>query len=388
MNNSLPKVRLGEVVSLRKDFVRIDDISTYKRCRVQLHAKGILLRDLVTGSELKTKEQQVCRSGDFLVAEIDAKVGGYGIVPDELEGAIVSSHYFLFEVDRTRLDRNFLGYFIRTPDFFDQVSARGTTNYAAIRPSHVLEYQIPLPPLAEQRRIVAKIDELAARIKEANKFKNEINSASRQLLRSAFAKITTNAKLVPMSEIAPITRRPENIDLFYEYPELGIRSFGNGTFHKPPLSGSAVGSKKLFRIEPGDLVFNNVFAWEGAVAVAKPEDFGRFGSHRFITCLPQKGLTTPDFLCFYFLTSEGLEKLGGASPGGAGRNRTLGLDALSKIEVPVPPIDRQIWFDSLQEKVESLKRHQQQTSTELESLLPSILDKTFKRDLYVNRGRS
>jgi type I restriction enzyme S subunit len=147
------------------------------------------------------------------------------------------------------------------------------------------------------------------------------------------------------------------------------------------LSGADVGSKKLFRIEPGDLVFNNVFAWEGAVAVAKAEDFGRFGSHRFITCLPKKGLTTSEFVCFYYLTSEGLEKLGEASPGGAGRNRTLGLDSLSKIEVPVPPIDRQLWFNSLQAKVSSFKQIRAQTVAELEGLLPSILDKAFKGEL-------
>jgi len=129
MRNGWPKVNLGEVIHQRKEFICIDDLKIYKRCRVKLHAQGIVLRDQITGLELKTKEQQVCRSGEFLVAEIDAKVGGYGIVPDELDGAIVSSHYFLFEVNRDRIDRNFLGYFVRTPDFFDQVSARGTGDF-------------------------------------------------------------------------------------------------------------------------------------------------------------------------------------------------------------------------------------------------------------------
>jgi hypothetical protein len=59
-----------------------------------------------------------------------------------------------------------------------------------------------------------------------------------------------------------------------EYPELGIRSFGKGTFHKP-LDYLSVGTKRLFRIEPGDLVFSNVFAWEGAIAVAQKDDEGR-----------------------------------------------------------------------------------------------------------------
>jgi type I restriction enzyme S subunit len=240
----------------------------------------------------------------------------------------------------------------------------------------------PLPQsLAEQQHTVAKLGELAIKIKEANKLKIEIDKASHQLLRGVFDQMTKNAKLLSMSEVAPITRRPVKVDLFSEYPELGIRSFGNGTFHKIPLSGAAVGNKRLFRIKPGDLVFNNVFAWEGAVAVAKGEDFGRFGSHRFITCVPQKGLSTPEFLCFYFLTNEGLEKMGQASPGGAGRNRTLGLEALSEIEVPVPPIEHQIWFGLLQAKVESLKKHQDQTLAELDGLMRSILDKAFKGEL-------
>jgi type I restriction enzyme S subunit len=99
------------------------------------------LRDVIQGLDIKTKRQQVCRANEFLVAEIDAKVGGYGIVPKELEGAIVSSHYFLYVIDKIRLDPGFLGYFIKTPAFFGQVSAQGSTNYASIRPQHVLDYR-------------------------------------------------------------------------------------------------------------------------------------------------------------------------------------------------------------------------------------------------------
>ena len=78
-----PMVDLGEVVSQRKEFITIEPDATYSRCRVQTSARGVVLRDRVQGSEIKTKRQQVCRAGDFLVAEIDAKMGGYGLVPDE-----------------------------------------------------------------------------------------------------------------------------------------------------------------------------------------------------------------------------------------------------------------------------------------------------------------
>lgn len=120
--NQWPTVPLGEVLDHRKEFIEINDLEHYKRCRVQLHAQGVVLRDNVPGAEIKTKKQQVCKAGEFLVAEIDAKLGGYGIVPAELDGAIVSSHYFLFGIREERLDRSFLGYFIRTPGFFEQVA--------------------------------------------------------------------------------------------------------------------------------------------------------------------------------------------------------------------------------------------------------------------------
>ncbi len=90
-----PVVPLADVLRHRKEFITIDDIQRYKRCRVQLHAKGVLLRDIISGADIKTKKQQVCRAGEFLVAEIDAKMGGFGLVPAELDGAVVSSHYFL-----------------------------------------------------------------------------------------------------------------------------------------------------------------------------------------------------------------------------------------------------------------------------------------------------
>ena len=156
-----PMVPLGEVISHRKEFITIESDMVYSRCRVQTSARGIVLRDRVPGSHIKTKKQQVCRAGEFLVAEIDAKVGGYGIVPFNLDGAIVSSHYFLFGINTRCLQADFLGWYCRTTDFREQVNARGSTNYAAIRPHDVLRYRIPLPPVEDQLKTVDALDRVA-----------------------------------------------------------------------------------------------------------------------------------------------------------------------------------------------------------------------------------
>jgi type I restriction enzyme S subunit len=370
-------VELRDVISHRKEFIEIAPSEIYSRCRVQTSTRGIVLRDRVAGSEIKTPQQQVCRTGEFLVAEIDAKLGGYGIVPEELNDAIVSSHYFLFEINEHRLLRGFLDWYSRTPAFLEQVKARGSTNYAAIRPSNVLGYQIPLPSLDEQRLIVHRLDMVAALVADRRRAIEAAERETQALLLKAFQRAIDGAPLRPMSEVAPLVRRPVEIDLEGTYPELGVRSFGKGTFHKPDLSGSEVGTKKLFRINAGDLLFNIVFAWEGAVAVAQSADDGRVGSHRFLSCVPAPDTASVEFLRFYFSTREGLQKLGEASPGGAGRNRTLGLKKLEDLQVPVPSIKRQHWFDRLQTMAREARAIRTSTARDVEALVPAMLHEIF-----------
>jgi hypothetical protein len=256
----------------------------------------------------------------------------------------------------------------------------GTAN-VSLKIQDIAEVEITLPPLDEQRRIVAYIEALAARIAEARGLRQQVQDEQQVMLFGLYNRLTDHAKLMPMSEIAPLVRRPIDIKDDEMYHELGIRSFGNGTFHKSPLTGFELGSKRVFQIEPDDLLFSNVFAWEGAIAVAKSEDKGRIGSHRFITCVPKDGVATARFLCFHFLTPKGLHDIGQASPGGAGRNRTLGLEKLERIMVPVPDYENQVWFNDLYARVDLLKRLQAETATELGALLPAVLDRAFPGEL-------
>jgi len=356
-------------------------MQTYKRPRVQLHAKGIIERDTVTGAEIKTKEQQVCRAGEFLVAEIDAKVGGFGVVPDNLDGSIVSSHYFLFQIDEAQLDWRFLDYYSRTPAFRDQVAAQGSTNYAAIRPGHVLGYTVPLPPVTEQRLIVARIEQLAAQIEEARGIRSQVEIERGQLLLAAYRRLTAGAPRKPMGDVAPLTRRPVAVDPEKEYPQVAVRSFGRGAFHKPPLVGSEVTWQKPYLVRAGDILISNIKAWEGAIAVASKDDDERVASHRYLTCVPISGVATARFVCFHLLTSEGLYYVGEASPGSADRNRTLSAKALLQIPIPLPAYEKQIWFDCLAGQVAALARQQSEHASALDALLPSVLDKAFKGEL-------
>jgi len=169
-------------------------------------------------------------------------------------------------------------------------------------------------------------------------------------VNSVIRNISIEAEWYPMGDVAPQVKRPIVVDPLQQYTEIGVRSFGKGTFQKGPFSGLSLGSKRVFQIQHGDVVFSNVFAWEGAIAVAKREDDGIIGSHRFMTVVPQKDVLLPEFLSAYCLSPRGIADIRVASPGGAGRNRTLGQKKMAAIQVPVPSMRDQEKVASILEK--------------------------------------
>lgn len=383
MNKAWPMVPLGEVLTKSEEWITLEPNDRYREVTVRLWGKGVVQRREVTGADIASRRRLIVRSQQFILSRIDARNGALGLVPNSLDGAVVSNDFPVFSPNPLRLLPSFLCLMSKTGSFVDlcKAASEGTTNRVRLKEDRFLATEIPLPPVDEQRRIVARIEELAAKIEEARRLRKAAEVYTHKVLLGAYKQITEGARWTRMAEIAPLVRRPVQINPSTKYYEIGIRSFGRGTFHKPPIEGASLGTKKIFHIEANDLLFNIVFAWEAAVAVAKPQDHGRVGSHRFLTCVPKDGLATPAFLCFHFLTDEGLEQLGKASPGGAGRNRTLGLTALEEIAVPLPAFHKQQWICSLMAKGEFLKRLQAETAAELDAMLPSILDKAFKGDL-------
>jgi type I restriction enzyme S subunit len=379
MDNAWMTVALGEVAPyIRRPETPIPG-KKYRQIGVRLWGDGAYERDSLDGAATQYSVLHRVEADDVIVNKIWARHGSVSVVPARLDGCYCSGEFPLFRPNEARISPRWIYWMTKTRWFWRECefASRGTTGKNRIRPEMFASIMIPLPDRQEQDRIVAKLDVLTEKIEEVRKNKNGIENDAEAMLRSTFERIVKGVPHRRMGDIAPIVRRHVEVRMGEEYLELGIRSFGKGTFHKPALGYLSVGTKRLYNIEPGDLLFSNVFAWEGGIAVVQPEDKGRVGSHRFITCVPMQGVATSEFLCFYFLTEEGLRKIGEASPGGAGRNRTLGLAKLAKIEVPVPDYEKQIWFNCIQAKVRELLASQKETDIELNAIIPSILDKTF-----------
>jgi type I restriction enzyme S subunit len=393
---SFPKVRLGSFLKYRKEHFTLDDSLRYKRVRVQLHNRGIVLRDVVAGAELRTKRQQVVRAGDFLVAEIDAKVGGFGIIPAEVDGAIVSSHYFLFQIDETQCQSGWLNAFIRAGGLEEQVKARGTTNYAAIRPEHILDFEIPLPPLPEQRRIVARIEELAAKIEEARGLRRgsiiQTDALESSATAEAFASLSRAPRL-SIQELAEvrggIQKGPHRAAGSNPVRYLTVAHVQRNYICLSDPRFFEVSPEELerWRLEAGDVLIiegNGSPAQIGRAALFRGEIPDCVHQNHVIRIRPNRKLIDREFLSSYLNSPPGQDEVHSQSRTTIGL-RNLSIGRIKEIAVPVPPLDRQHRIAghvaAMQAKLRELRRVQAETAAELDALLPSVLGKAFRGEL-------
>lgn len=144
-----------------------------------------------------------------------------------------------------------------------------------------------------------------------------------------------------VSEILEKYSNPVNVDKKVKYKEIGIRSHGRGIFHKESKTGEALGNKRVFWLEEDLFVLNIVFAWEGAVAKTSKAEIGMIASHRFPTFKVRESILNLDFILAFFKTRKGLHLLQLASPGGAGRNKTLGKADFDNLKIMIPDIQEQ-----------------------------------------------
>jgi hypothetical protein len=215
----------------------------------------------LAGREAPSRARKVIQTDDIVFATTRPYLKSIALVPLNLHDQICSTGFAVLRAKRGQVEPTWLYYLCRSDIVMDQVvvNMRGGT-YPAVSDKDVFAAEIPLPPLDEQRRIVARIEEFARRVAEINQRRSQMEDYAHEFLLGAYASITEDVPLMPMGEVAPLVRRPVKVKSDEAYYELGLRSFGKGTFHKPAIMGADLGSKRIFHIELGDLLFSNVFA--------------------------------------------------------------------------------------------------------------------------------
>ena len=154
----MPELRVGDFLTRRREVVLDVDDQDYRQVTISLNHGGVRLRGVKPGAEIGTKRQYLTRSGDFILSRIDARNAAFGIVPDDLDGAVITNDFWSFEIDREQVDLDYFYLLSQTDAFLDACvrSSTGTTNRQRIQAEFFLDYVFEVPPLAEQARAVER----------------------------------------------------------------------------------------------------------------------------------------------------------------------------------------------------------------------------------------
>ncbi len=189
--------RIGDILTRNKTQVEVEDGTSYKQVTIRTNYKGVVLRGTQDGSTILTKNQFAVSARQFILSRIDARNGAFGIIPEELEGAIVTNDFLAFDINEEEVEREFFNVFLQSPVFLEACikASRGNTNRKRVDEDFFLNYQVNLPPLAEQAAIVERVEALmtACRMLEAEIEHARSHAAllHQAVLKEAFAPAST-----------------------------------------------------------------------------------------------------------------------------------------------------------------------------------------------------
>lgn len=189
-----------------------------------------------------------------------------------------------------------------------------------------------------------------------------------------------NWNLVKLSEIARPIQRPITVEAGNSYRTIGVKWWGEGAYERETIDGSQTAAKTLWEVRENDLIINKIWVRNGSIAVATKDVDGCAASGEFPTFEIDQSSVLPQWLRSLAKTQYFWDKCSRLSQGTSGKNR-IKPELFLTIPVPVPSMNEQKRIVILMEKADTIKKLQSEIATELDALLPSILDKAFKGEL-------
>jgi type I restriction enzyme S subunit len=386
MPNTWPLVPLGELLAPVSRPETVDPEKTYRILGAHWYAAGLYIKLVTTGAGIQAKSLYRVEDGDFVYNRLFAWKGSFAVASKENDGCYVSNEFPCFKVKRERLDGRFLWRYLSRTSTWEEalsLSTGGTpTSRNRLKEDKFLAFKIPLPPLDEQRRIVARIEALAAKIQEARGLQGGVIERCDAICRSMiFGK--SGDLPVPTAMGTLVKLREPDVDVQREgtYTFAGVYCFGKGLFPGATKSGMEFEYSRLTRLRTGDFAYPKLMAWEGALGVVPPDCDGLVVSPEFPVFEIDQSRVLPETLDVYFRTPSVWPPLAEISTGTNVRRRRLHPSAFLRFEMPLPKMRTQVKLRKVKKNVDALKKLQAETAAELDALLPSILDKAFKGEL-------
>lgn len=394
MSKSWPKVRLGDVLRPVARPLDAKPDEMYREIGIRSHGKGVFHKAPVSGLELGDKRVFWMQPGDFVLNIVFAWEGAVAVL-SEAEAGMIGSHRFpTFRADEPRLDSRFLLAYLKTHEgraLLGKVSPGGAGRNRTLSKPTFLNQLVPLPPLAQQRRVVAQIEELSAQIHEATALRQQAATEAEALARHVAADFFPE----PAGESVGSHVRFQTGYAFKSewFAEDGVRLARNANVSHGHLDWSEVvripsdrrHEFARFELGIGDVLValdRPIISTGVKVARVTESDLPCLLLQRVARAQFQNDRVLPDYF-FRWLRSPHF--VGAIDPGRSNGVPHISHKDIEKIPFAPPPLSEQrrivAELDALQAEVDELKRLQAETAAELAALLPALLDRAFHGEL-------
>lgn len=368
--------------------------NSYRTMGVKWWGEGAYERETIDGSQTAAKTLSIIRTGDLVINKIWVRHGSTAVATEDVDGCAVSGEFPTFALDRDKVIPQWMSWLTKTEQFWNKCASlsQGTSGKNRIKPELFLTIEIPLPSIVEQRRIVARIEELAANVEEVRGLRSEALYESDILFVTALKQIRNEClenkfDIDTLGNITQVTSGGT--------PKREVFSYWNGCIpwvKTGELLDSDIDTAEEFITEEGLQNSSAKLFPPETILIAlygQGQTRGRTGrlvveaatNQACCAILPQVEILDSRFIQYWLrsLYFEMRERYrDGAQPNWNGQ-------MIKEITIVIPPIPEQrrivAYLDDLQTKVDGLKQLQAETEAELNALLPSILDKAFKGEL-------
>ena len=319
------------------------------------------------------KDLFLMREGDLILQVTFAWEGAIALCSKAEDGLYGSVRYPTFRVNEERCFAPFLAKYLCTRQGLDQIGricpgSAGRNRVLAIK--RLPEIMIPLPPLSEQRRIVARIEELAQKAEEARRLRRDATAVLQTCdflhKKAIFTKLSNMSPMVALSELITLSSG-NNLTSSQMSESAPYAVYGGGGLN---------GRFDRYMFEEPKIAIGRVGARCGCVFVTAPKswitDNALFIDKNSETLQSQ-------YLVFVLSVLDLRQEANQAAQPVVSQKKILPL------QIPVPSLDVQsqvlVELDALQAKINAVKALQTETAVELDGMLPAILDKAFKGQL-------
>jgi type I restriction enzyme S subunit len=405
MSNSWPRVSLGELLRLARRPVEVEADKQYQEIGIYCFGRGIFHKAPRSGLEVGEKDIFLLKEGDFILQVTFAWEGAVAIVSAAENGMYGSTRYPTFRVDETRCVPLFLLNYFKTHEGLEQLvricpGSAGRNRVLSIK--RIPEVQVPLPSVAEQRRIVGRIEELASQIHEASTLRHQAAEEAEALYgRQSDGAMKPHGEGWKRETVADVI---ESIDAGWS-PQCDDVAAAEGMWgvlkttavqwcdflphHNKALPKTLEPNPPL-TLKEGDVLVTRAGPRKRvAVVAAVHRDEPRLMiSDKLIRLRTKRSKIDPRFLELSLASPFSQEHLINRKTGLADAQVNISQAILKTTPVAYPSLREQrrivCELAAFQTQVNTLKRLQDETAAEIDALLPSILDRAFDGDIILD----